>query len=274
MKKKIIITGGNGLLGSYFNKKYKKEYKIYKYPYRIENIRKFKKWISNKQFDYFIHFAAKTSNKNKKVLDKVNTLSSIRIIEALKNKTKFSYFLFISSSHVYNFSNIKIKETNKLKPISYYGLSKKKVEDYILKNKNKFNFKIGIARIFNFTSHKQAAGHFVPDIYQKIKKNKHLINLNSHRDFIHIDDISRSLNLMIKKKYDRPLNICSGKKINLISLSNKLNQMSFKKKIIFKNLKTNKISDLYGNNRLLKNLGIKKFRNLNAILKSFLYEKR
>ena len=73
-KKKIIITGGSGLLGSYFAKKYKKKFQIVKYPNRIEDFTRFQKWIMNKKFDYFIHFAAITRNsgvsKKKNVFSK------------------------------------------------------------------------------------------------------------------------------------------------------------------------------------------------------------
>ena len=41
-KKTLILTGGSGLLGSYFKKKFKKKYRIINYPHRIENISKFK----------------------------------------------------------------------------------------------------------------------------------------------------------------------------------------------------------------------------------------
>ena len=69
-------------------------------------------------------------------------------------------------------------------------------------------------------------------ISENLVKNKFLkIYGNSYstkdgtceRDFIHIDDVTRSLDLMIKKQIDKPINICSGKKINLISLTKKLN---------------------------------------------------
>jgi nucleoside-diphosphate-sugar epimerase len=186
----------------------------------------------------------------------------------------FKYFLFISSSHVYGFHKKKILEGDKRKPFNKYGNSKKNVEDFIIKNKKKFYFKIGIARIFNFTSNKQNYGHFVPDMYSKIKNRKNLINLNINRDFIHIDDVTRSLELMIKKQIDKPINICSGKKINLISLTKKLNLMTFNRDLKFINSKKKNNQDIYGNNNLLKKLGIKKFKNLNIILKSFLHGKK
>ena len=62
-KKKIVITGGNGLIGSNFSNKLKQKYKIIKYPYKVQHFKKFDKWIANKDFDYFVHFAALTKKK-------------------------------------------------------------------------------------------------------------------------------------------------------------------------------------------------------------------
>ena len=140
-KKKVIITGGSGLLGNYFYNKYKKKYTIIKYPYRIEKFDKFKNWLKkNRSFDYFIHFAAITKNESKKyknILNLVNVKSPITILNILKKQKiiNLKYFLFISSSHVYGYSKKKIKESKKRVPRNIYGKTKKKVEDYILKRR-------------------------------------------------------------------------------------------------------------------------------------------
>ena len=168
-----------------------------------------------KKFHYFI--ISQQLLQTKKKLQKINLKNKklqIKIIELLQKNFKkdFKYFLFISTSHVYGFHKKKISEYDTRKPFSKYGRTKKAVEDFILNQKKRFYFKIGIARIFNFTSDKQDKGHFIPDVYLKIKNNRNLINLNKNRDFIHIDDVARSLELMISKNKDKALNICSGKK--------------------------------------------------------------
>lgn len=277
-KKIIFITGRKGVLGSYFYNKYKKKYKIVSFPYRLEQIHKLEEWLRKKKFHYFIHFAAITSKqkKNYRKINLVNKKLPIKIIGLLQKNFKkdFEYFLFISTSHVYGYHEKKISEYDTRKPFSKYGSTKKAVEDFILNRKKRFYFKIGIARIFNFTSDKQDKGHFIPDVYEKIKSGRNLINLNKNRDFIHIDDVARSLELMLNKKRDKALNICSGKKINLVSLTKKLNSMSLKKDLLFIKSRKKINQDIYGNNDLLKKLGIKKFKNLNIILKSFLYGKK
>ena len=270
-KKKIVITGGSGLLGKYFYRKYKNVYKIIKYPYRIEKFKRFEKWLSKKKFNYFIHFAAITKNESKKykdILQLVNVKSPIKILNIInkKNIYKFSYFLFISSSHVYGYSKNKIKENKKRVPQNSYGLSKKKVEDYIINNRKKYNFKVGIARIFNSTGPKQKKGNFVPDMILKMKKINKIKNINQYRDFIHIDDVSKSIKRLIEREIEYPINISSGKKINLINACKILNDKFVKKEVLF-DLK--KGSDIYGDNSLLKKIGIKKFKNIYQILSAY-----
>ncbi len=271
-KKKIILTGGNGLLGSNFKKKFSKRFKIISYPYRIEDISKFKKWLKFRKFDYFIHFASITRNEGKKYKSKIKIInfdSTQKIIETLNEKVikHFKFFLFISSSHVYGHSPKKIKENNKRNPINEYGKSKKNVEDFIFKNRKKFYFKIGIARIFNTTGKNQKKGFFIPDMFEKIKKQSYINNINQYRDFIHIDDVLNSIKLIIMKEFTNPVNVSSGKKINLIQICRKINKFFFKNRKLYFDQKRR--GDLYGNNNLLKKLGIKKFKNIDQIIRSY-----
>ena len=201
--KKLVITGSKGLFGSHFIKLSKK-FDIIEYPHRIENKTKFVNFIKKKKFDYFVHFAALTRNvlsKNKKNFNKINVYSPIEILKSLNRYkiTGIKYFIFVSSSHVYGSSTKKINEYKIRKPNNLYGKSKKRVEDFIIKNRNKFFFKIGIARVFNITGTKQRKGYFVPDIIKKISSNKKIEGVNKYRDFIHLDDAVKSLNLMISK---------------------------------------------------------------------------
>tara|TARA_X000001036_G_C20685920_1_gene807626 strand:- start:1902 stop:2735 length:834 start_codon:yes stop_codon:yes gene_type:complete len=270
-KKKIVITGATGLLGSYFFRKYKHRYNIIKYPFRIENVLQLNKWMNKKDFDFFVHFASKTKegkDKENKELEKINVKSTINIINVINKKKikNFKYFLFISTSHVYGFSKKSINEKKLRYPKNDYGLSKKRVEDFILRNKKKFFFKIGIARVFNFTGAKQKRGFIIPDIFEKIRKNSIIKDMNQYRDFIHIDDVTKSINLILNKQYDNPINISSGKKINLINVCKIINKIHFKKKLLFEKKRG---GDIFGNNSLLKRLGIKKFKNINQSISSY-----
>ena len=146
-KKKIIITGGKGLLGSHFYKLSKKKFNIIKYPHRIENKIKFNNFIKFRKFDYFIHFAALTrnnKNQNRKIFNEINVKSSIEIIKTLKNNnnTGIKYFIFISSSHVYGHSNKKISEIKKENQIIYTVNQKKKLKISLSKIEKKYLSKL------------------------------------------------------------------------------------------------------------------------------------
>jgi len=269
-KIRIAITGGSGLLGSHFIKRYNKKFKIIDYPHRIENFKKINNWLNKNYFEYFIHFAAVTKNESNKFyrsLKLINVDSTINILNSLKKKdNKFKMFLFISSSHVYGYSDKSIRENKKRSPTNIYGKSKKMVEDYIFKNRNKYKYKIGIARVFNTTGKNQKKGNFVPDMLTKIKNSNYINNINQYRDFIHIDDVTESLGLILQKEFIKPINISSGRKINLIKICTLLNQFTVGKTLFFDKERG---ENIFGNNKLLKSLGIKKFKDIAKIIKSY-----
>jgi nucleoside-diphosphate-sugar epimerase len=100
----------------------------------------------------------------------------------------------------------------------------------------------------------------------KMKNIKTIKNINQFRDFIHIDDVSKSIKLLIEKEIENPINLSSGEKINLINVCKILNKKFVKKEISF-DLKKGK--DIFGDNTFLKRLGIKKFKSVNQSLLSY-----
>ena len=265
-KKIVGITGSSGALGKNFIKTYKNIYKIVLYKKDIQDTDCFQKWINkNNNINIFIHFAAlstiRSSNKDFNKTIKINTKATINILKIL-NKSKLKnlkYFLFSSSSHVYKPSFAKLTENSKRIPVNAYGKSKKQAEDFIIKYKKIFRFKIGIARIFNFYSKDHKDGFFIYDLIKKLKstnKNIHLKRINTVRDFININQLCDILNFMIIKKIGMPLNIGSSKGLNLIDLS----KMIIKKKRIKKNITFEKkiYPGFNSNINLLRKLGYKK----------------
>ena len=132
---------------------------------------------------------------NKKLCKKTNYISvksAIDIFNSLKNKPKL---IFISSSHVYGASLHKLSEKSKLKPRSLYAKLKLKSENYIRKNYSNYT----ILRIFNVYGNNQPKGYFIPDMIHKIKKNFEIKLNKSIRDYIHVNEVSRIINFIIKK---------------------------------------------------------------------------
>lgn len=265
-KSKIGITGSSGVLGRFFIKNFKSKYLFKSYKGRLENFNDLKKWINkNSDIEILLHFGGivsiKKADEDKKKTFLINSISSIKLLKLINNSKikKLRYFLFASTSHVYKSSYNNLNENSLRLPKTVYGKSKKKVEDFIIKNRNKFYFDIGIARIFNFYSKHQQEGFFIPDIKKKILQNKKTISImkiNTNRDYINIDQLSEILMYMIQKKTTKPLNVGSGRKINLVNLVNLINK-KFKGtgKLIFeKKLYAGLISSI----KLLRKVGYKK----------------
>ena len=181
MKKKIIaITGSSGVLGKYFIKKYNNyKYDIFKGD--IKNYDEVKKWIMNTKASYILHFAAKVPTyyvkKNYNNSLKVNYFGTKNLVKSILSSNKFFWLFFASTSHVYKSSNQPLKESDLLKPISLYGKTKIKAENYLLKFYKKKNVKICIGRIFSLTDKRQSLFYLVPTLLKKIKDNKKKIEL-------------------------------------------------------------------------------------------------
>ena len=215
------ITGFKGVLGSEFIKK--KKFNFIKFTGDISKKKQVNYWIRSNKFDLIIHFAAIVPtaqvNRNYQKALKVNFNGTKNLVDSIiSNKKKIKWFFFSSTSHVYNYSKNKIKETSIEKPISKYGYTKYVAENYILKKFKKNNIKYCIGRIFSFTHKKQLNDFLIPAIKEKIKKNFKVLkfkNLNHFRDFISTNDICRAIYFLWKKKYSGIINIGSGKKVYL-----------------------------------------------------------
>lgn len=280
-KFKIAITGHSGVIGSSFIKKYQKDIKFIKYNDDLRNTKKLKSWIKTVDAEAFLHFAARVPVKivedNKKLSKKINFECVKIIVEEIKKNKKIKWFFFASTSHVYEKSLKAVNEKSLIGPSNYYGYTKHLTEKFLINFKNKkTKIKICIGRIFSFTNYNQNYNFLIPSIYKKIiKKEKFDINnLQSFRDFLHVDDICKAIYLLFKKKANGIYNISSNKKIKIIDLANKINLQLNNKKIFNSKNKINSKDVLFGDNTKLKKLGWKPSYNIKSIIKDYIYYKK
>lgn len=271
MKIIVGITGASGVLGKYFVNKYKN----YQYDFfqgDITNKKDVDKWIKSTESKYIIHLASKVSteyvkNNFQKALS-VNYSGTKYLVDKIIKSKKKIWFFFASSSHVYKISNKKLKENDLLRPLTHYGKSKFKTERYLLNKLKKNNLKICIGRIFSFTHSSQKIPYLIPSLFKKINSKKREItlkNLNHERDFCHIDDICRGINLLMKQNSTGVFNIASGKKIKLYDLVKIINSRG--KKIIY--LENNIRTKLVANITKIKRVGFKPRFGINKIITDF-----
>lgn len=259
-KKKIWITGPNGMVGSALVRKFSKEYKVLSVNKKKLNLLDQKKvfsWIKKNKPDIILMSAAKVggiyaNNHFPAEFIYENLQIQSNIIEGAKiNKIK--KLVFIGSSCIYP-RNCKqpIKEeyllSGKLENTNqWYAVAKiaglKMVEAY----RKQYNLNYVSVMPCNMYGPKdnydEKNSHVMAALIRKFciaKKNnlKEVIVWGSGkplREFMHVDDFAEAMSKIIKKynKMD-PINVGSGQEISILNLAKKISKVvDFKGKIIF-----------------------------------------
>ena len=269
MKILVGITGCTGSLGKTLLKT-KSNINFRCFLGDVRDRMKIFEWVKKNDFDAIIHLAAivpiKEVNSDKKKAKQVNYSGTKNIVDAVLKK-KISWFFFSSTSHVYKSVNKKISESAIKRPISFYGKTKLLAENYIIKSFKRSNIRYCIGRIFSTSNKNQKKNYLVPDLKNKIKKTKDKIsfkNLNHYRDFISMDEISKIILDLYKKRYQGIINIGRGEGIFLKDIA-KLICKKYNKKFAFKDSK--KITYLVANNEKLKKyFSFKKLTKLEKLI--------
>ena len=247
MKKKILITGGAGFIGSHLAKYLiKKNFEIYIFDDLSTGLKKnipnkavFIKGncandkditkLKNIDFYCIYHLAGQSSGEfsfYNPIIDFNSNLSgTIKIIE-LCLKTTNKKIIFSSSMSIYGEAKRRVNENYKVDPKSFYGLSKLSAEKYIHKYQKKgINFVI--LRLFNVYGPGQNFDNklqgMVSIYLEQVINNKKLIikgSKNRFRDFIYIDDVIEILDkVRFKVKCNnQTFNVGSGKKYRVSKL--------------------------------------------------------
>tara|TARA_Y100000590_G_scaffold209395_1_gene237238 strand:+ start:15922 stop:16770 length:849 start_codon:yes stop_codon:yes gene_type:complete len=197
--KNILITGANGLIGTYLTKRLneEKDFKINKIDRSFGDISQEKTWKNFPVCDLVIHLAAKiliseSRNDPNKFLD-TNVNSTVLALDyCKKNKSKL---IFLSS---YLYDSNKISKPNKDKipePANAYILSKK-----ISEEKCKFYFdNYGVNTLILKPSNVYGAGQdknfLIPSILNQIESSNiiNVNNLKTKRDFIYVKDLIEAI---------------------------------------------------------------------------------
>ena len=147
MKKPILVTGGNGRFAKVLkikNKKLNLKF-LTKKELNILNLKSIEKCIRKNQPKIIIHTAGLSrpmdqheSNISKSIdLNIIGTANLVKVCQ--KYKIKIIYF---STNYVYECSKGNYKETDGVKPINNYGLSKMGGEASVLMYKNSLVLRI------------------------------------------------------------------------------------------------------------------------------------
>jgi nucleoside-diphosphate-sugar epimerase len=271
-KIKIFISGSNGFIGNYVKKTLIKNFDLLTPSKKKLNLNKrniLKDYFNKNKPDVVIHLAASTKFKLKKKDEKQNQIKNTfnttkNLVTSINPECKL--IVFFGSIEEYGNIKCPFKEDHHVKPITYYGKYKYKSYLYVLKYLKKKNLNYIWLRpslTYGYGDNKE---RFLGHIINSIKKKEFFIIKpgEQKRDYIHIDDLCKVLELIVKnykKKFNCILNISAQNyvKIRLIpKLIEKIIQQ--KVKYVFKRPDTKEIN-LCSSNRRLKNL----FPNLKFI---------
>ena len=141
--KKLLITGSNGFVGSYFIKKYKEKYEIKSFSFLKDDINS----LDCSDVDVVLHLSAlvhQMGGASKEEYEKVNVTQTLELAKRAK-ESGVKHFVFISTIAVYGEDEERLDENTICNPITPYGKSKLEAEKELLKL-NDDNFIVSIIR--------------------------------------------------------------------------------------------------------------------------------
>ena len=142
--KRILLTGSNGFVGSYFLKKYNLSYQINTFSFLNNNFTD----LNLNNVDIVIHCSAlvhQMKGASWERYQEVNVNQTLQLATKAK-QSGVKHFIFLSTIKVYGEeSDICYYENSSTNPIDYYSISKLKAED-CLRNIETEDFQVAILR--------------------------------------------------------------------------------------------------------------------------------
>lgn len=247
-KTRSLITGVNGFAGSHLAELLiKKNHKVYgisndlSFTQNISTIKTrlklFETDLRDKQAllevikkvkpDYIFHLAAQsfapTTVRNPEETFDINFIGTYNLLEAVRRADLNSVIQIACSSEEYGFvypSEIPIKETNPLRPLNPYAISKIAADFLGYQYFKSYGLKIIRTRAFNHEGPRRGEMFAISSFAKQITMiekglQKPVIrvgNLKGKRDFTDVRDMVRAYHLSVQKcEPGEVYNICSGK---------------------------------------------------------------
>jgi len=229
MKKKILITGSEGFIGSHVVEFFlKKNFFVKAFVYynsfnsigwlkdikKSKNLKIFRGDVRNYDTLYdalkdcyaVIHLAALIgipySYNTPDSYVSTNVVGTLNILQASR-KLKTKRVIITSTSEVYGTAKyIPIDERHPLNPQSPYAASKVAADALAQSFYKSYKLPVTILRPFNTYGPRQSERAIIPTIVNQILSNKvvELGNLTPTRDFTYVEDVAKAFYLVLNKK--------------------------------------------------------------------------
>lgn len=275
---KVLITGGAGFIGSTIlrevisrgwdpivvdnlstgkKKNIPKDVKFYKMNVNSPQLDQV---FTEEAPDIVIHEAAQVSVGYSQIHPQADCHTNVQGTANLLHecvKHDVSKFIFASSAAVYGANtDLPLKETTTVKPISFYGLSKLTAEDYIRMFSESFGLKYTILRYANVFGPKQNLSKESGVISIFVNRLIHGLNLSVYgdgeqtRDFVFVGDVARANAQAVLLGDNETINVSTNQQTSLNQLIHKLGDLTHAKpKVTYKNQRSADIKDSFLSNR-------------------------
>ncbi|MFD1736779.1 NAD-dependent epimerase/dehydratase family protein [Bacillus salitolerans] len=237
--KKILIIGSGGFIGSniysYLEKSGLIVFGIGR-THKQTNRRHINLTLPDKNFlsileelqpDVIIHCAGSSSVSQSIVNPYEDFQNNVGvcafILEAIRQRTRNTKFILLSSAAVYgNPTELPIRESANLQPISPYGYHKKMCEELVEEYSHQFSLNYTIFRIFSAFGEGLKRQVIYELCTKFVSPENNIVEVfgtgNESRDFIHVSDIARAVKFSLDSDIIGIYNLASGNqtKINYI----------------------------------------------------------
>lgn len=271
--KKILITGSNGFIGKNLEEQLKSKYNIYAPKRKELNLldeKSVERYLNINKFDIVIHSAIQNTLGEAKVFENKALDRNLRMFFNLERcKDQYLKMYYFGSGSEYDRQNyipqMSEEYFDTFIPKDSYGFSKYIMSKAISNSRNIYNL-----RLFGvFGKYEKWEHRFISNSICKVINNIPIkIKQNVNFDYLYIDDLCEIMEWFInntpKHKY---YNICTGNKIDLITIAKKIIENS--KKDIKLIIEKHGLSREYtgDNSRLINEIGSYKFKPIDESIK-------
>jgi GDP-4-dehydro-6-deoxy-D-mannose reductase len=237
LKKKLLLIGGSGFVGTHINSILSSEYAVisHGHEFDVRDAKQIRRLIGDEKPDFLVHLAAistigESINNPSETYD-INFGGVLNVLMALRECEFSGRMLYVSSSEVYGLiaeTELPVIEERPLKPLSPYAVSKIAAEALCYQWSQTVNFEIVMARPFNHIGPGQSERFAIADFARQIVAIKlgladpimNIGDVDTTRDFTDVRDVVRAYQLLLNQ--DRcngeVFNVCSGTERSIRSL--------------------------------------------------------
>lgn len=193
---KLLLTGANGFVGSYFTRQYKDKYDIHVFSFLQDDFEA----LHIKGVDVVFHLSALVHqpNAHEELYQKINVENTLQLAKKAK-KEDVRHFIFMSTIAVYDGCLNSIYENSKLNPITPYGKSKLEAERKLQELEGE-GFMVSIIRPPMVYGH-NAPGN-IKSLMNLVEKVPILPfgNIENKRSFVYVGNLCALLECIIQKQ--------------------------------------------------------------------------